>query len=127
MTAGRSAHRALVAGTLTVAATLSACGLPGGDAACSEFRFDRAAWREGLVRGPRDNPRLPIARDLLRCDVLEGKTRRELRALLGKPGASQSTPRSYAYVVGFDIIDPRYLRVTFSDRETVRRAAIDGG
>ena len=47
--------------------------------------FDAAKWRQSLESGRHDPTRLQMIDDLLRRYSLQGMTRHEIEALLGKP------------------------------------------
>jgi hypothetical protein len=61
-----------------VAAVLFVSLLPASGIDCGEFRFERSAWDSGGETGRRD-----VASGLAKCQSLVGKTRGQLRRLLG--------------------------------------------
>jgi hypothetical protein len=85
---------------MAVAATLGACA--GGDEASCSARdgFDKQAW---LVAGRSDDTvherREPFKR-IVRCDLLLGKTKRQVLAMLGPPGEGERSTREWTYVIG---------------------------
>jgi hypothetical protein len=73
---------------------------------CAEFRFDATAWQATDRRSQGDG--------LDRCRVLIGKTRAEVRAMLGAPDDRDAN--GIAYDIGPDPlgIDDMYLDVRFT-------------
>ena len=74
---------------------------------CATVRFDAAAWQQPDRRSQ--------AETLDLCDLLIGKTRRELRAMLGPPDDRDAD--GIAYDLGPDTwhVDDLYLDVRFTD------------
>ena len=97
--------------------TVAGCDL-GSEQPCSEFRFDREEWVA-------EDTRQEVADDLVRCEVLMGMTRREVRAMLGAPDESgRDRGRTYFdYFIGAErtifVVDGEFLSVGFSARGRV--------
>ena len=75
---------------------------------CDEF--DAKAFRDGDVDSRGDYSDL-----LLRCEIVEGRTRAEVVQMLGKPDGHVSSPRGASWAVDTAFIDAVYLVVRFED------------
>ncbi|MFL5912173.1 MAG: outer membrane protein assembly factor BamE [Gaiellaceae bacterium] len=123
-----------VAGVLAVALALSAgCGSAGaGSAACRQLRFDVAAWRNGSSTTSSDGltTRQREADQVLKCRTLVGRTRRQVRRMLGPPEAD-STRQFWTYLTGDERgaikVDSEYLEVVFDSHGRVRSAHLYNG
>jgi hypothetical protein len=75
---------------------------------CDEF--DAEEFREGDSDSRGDYSDL-----LLRCDIVEGRTRAQVVEMLGKPDGHISSPRGASWIVGTSFLDAIYLVVRFED------------
>lgn len=85
--------------------------------------FDARAWADNGSGSP--TPRQREADRLVRCRALQGKTRAQVRRLLGRPDNGFVRSRHWEYMTGPQRgvpIDVEYLDVTFVSR-TVRYVA----
>lgn len=100
-----------------------------GQAACDRYRFDEAAWDADSERPGSDDltDRQRIADDLIRCRTLLGLPKREVRAMLGPPGA-ESNRRMWLWIVGPERgpikTRPETLQVRFGPAGRVRDARL---
>jgi hypothetical protein len=112
----------------TAALAVIAVGALSGGAApvdCDTYVFPRRSW-DAARRAYRqdDGPARRLARDVVRCDLVLGRTRREVRALLGAPDGLVPGDAQWSYGVGVtrSIVDPDdvYLTITFARDRAVR-------
>lgn len=108
----------------TVAAALAAVAINVGPDGCGGFQPDAAQWRADLRQGGNDDTQA-ISAALVRCRTLDGATRAEVRALLGRPSKPGST---WTWNVGWvnDAIglgDGQSMQVYFEDGR-VREATL---
>jgi hypothetical protein len=91
---------------------------------CSTFSFDARSWRSQAGGGDRDR----IARTLVKCDTLIGKTRPQVRAMLGQGGGKG---KARYYDVSSDnpleLGDARLLVLGYDGTGRVRRASLPSG
>jgi hypothetical protein len=114
----------LVVLVVVAAAAMGAQGLISGrdHVDCASFRFDERRWDAGRRENATASgesapaqPRLTKMGDQLRtCGTLLGKTRRQVRRLLGRPNLAGDP--QYAYRLGPDALhlDSEFLWVTFA-------------
>ena len=97
--------------------------LSGGDHVdCVSFRFDERRWDAGIRENetapgesaPAEPRLLKVAYRLRTCGTLLGKTRRQVRGLLGRPNLAGDA--QYGYILGPDALhlDSEMLWVTFA-------------
>jgi outer membrane protein assembly factor BamE (lipoprotein component of BamABCDE complex) len=115
-------------GVLVVAALcVAACG--GGSDTPKSCRFDANAWRNPASNAGtpgRLTQRQHLADSLVTCKLLVGKTRDQVRALLGRPSFRPAQTRWY-FDVGPDRdigLDREQLYVQFSGQSRVRKAEL---
>lgn len=89
--------------------------------------FERSVWQQGEITS--DGQRLRVADGLLRSEVLLGKSKAEIEAMLGPPTATDKFRDSgLAYWLGpergFISIDGEWLTVDFDQTGRVREARI---
>lgn len=94
---------------------------------CGDFRFDGAAWRGALARDDASDDAERMAEALVRCRVLVGGTRHDVRRLLGTTRDMKG--RTWTYDVGWvnDGLGPgdaQELLVHFSRSGRVRRSQL---
>jgi hypothetical protein len=89
---------------------------------CDAYRFSSAEWRDTAGR---PSPAERQARALVDCRLLVGRSRAEVREMLGAP--SEADQEGFAYEVGEDAlgIDSNVLDVQVQRGSTVTRAMID--
>ncbi|HTE60956.1 MAG TPA: hypothetical protein VK631_11440 [Solirubrobacteraceae bacterium] len=147
VTRGRAAVTLTVTATLVVAAgagayaVLDARRTPGID--CGRFRFDSSEWKRGRqhpVVGPY-GPSAPgndrftrnqvAAHGLVKCGLLEGKTKRDVNTLLGRWDGEAYDEQYWSYAVGrgHDLLGAsshteQSLYMEFDERGAVRDARI---
>jgi hypothetical protein len=105
------------------------CGQASSAARCDGSSFDSDAWRRDSQRradGLTDRQRL--ADQLVACKTLIGKSRGQVRGLLGRREAINSSRRVWSYVIGpprggFNI-DHEMFSVYFDERGRVRSVDI---
>jgi hypothetical protein len=120
---------ALVAVTLAVVLVLR---VSDNDPACGDKTFDPQSWRAAESREAypgRGSDRLEIAEELERCRTLVGRTRMEVRTMLGRPEyPPQSVGDRPCYDLGpqpeFGGLDNRVLCLSYDDSGRVTRAAV---
>ena len=93
----------------------------------SPSEFERSAWIQGETGSA--NPRLRMADGLLRSEILLGKSRREVEALLGPPTSTDKFRDSgLVYWLGtergFINIDSEWLTLNFDKAGRVHDARI---
>lgn len=89
-----------------ILATLDGCAERGrrDSAVCAPVSV--AAWRHAAVRGRagRETPKQALAARLVHCHFLRGRTRRAVRALLGRPSSVMprdgTEPEDWVYFTG---------------------------
>jgi hypothetical protein len=89
---------------------------------CASFRFDERRWDAGIRENetapgesaPAEPRLLKMAYQLRTCGTLLGKTRRQVRGLLGRPNLVGDP--QYGYILGPDALhlDSEMLWVTFA-------------
>lgn len=96
---------------------------------CDELSITRRDWRRTDALEGWPTSRQMLADDLLRCDALIGKARRQLKGLLGRP--QWGGHRHNGWVLGDERhlfrIDPELLYVSYSHRGIARSAEIVQG
>ena len=91
--------------------------------------FDAAKWRQNVESGGNDPTRLQMIDDLLRRYSLQGMTRHEIEALLGKPPKTDYF-RDYEYVYwlgperNFISIDSEWLGLQFDASDRVSAVSV---
>lgn len=91
--------------------------------------FDSTRWRESMASEQADPVRLRMIDDLLRKHRLQGMTREDVDALLGRP-AKTNFFQDYEYVYwlgperGFMSVDSEWLGLKFDGAQRVIRAEI---
>jgi hypothetical protein len=82
------------------------------DVDCGSFRFDSALWKKWqsdpstlgfgprAPEGERFSPKQRAGYGVAKCGVLEGKTRRQVRALLSIPQGAHVEDDSLSYILG---------------------------
>ena len=90
---------------------------------CESFQFDKERWRDDEDPIGQVTDREGIAETLTRCNVLEGKSERQVQAMLGR--GSRTSRYRLTYYVGWvhDAIGPgdeQLLRVDFERRHLGR-------
>lgn len=95
-----------------------------GPFACAGFAFDRSEWRSAAARKKRDQARL-----ITRCEYLDGKSRKRVRAELGDPEGGPSGDRRWRFFLGrsndyLRIGDSGHLVVRFNGAGRVARAEL---
>jgi hypothetical protein len=121
---------AIVAVTLAVVVVLR--GSDGNDPACGDKTFDPQSWRAAESREAypgRASDRLEIAEELERCRTLVGRTRVEVRTMLGRPEyPPQAVDEGPCYDLGTQPelggLDNRVLCLSYDDSGRVTRAAV---
>lgn len=115
----RAQRIAAAVGAVALIAVAAGCG--GTD--CDSYRFDGAAWNRHDGIG--SSPRAKLAEGLVDCGWLTGKTRREIRAGLGRPW-SRDDSGSWTYAIGSAPMqsEPDLLEIHFDRDERVRKARI---
>ena len=121
---------AIVAVTLAVVLVLR--GSDGNDPACGDKTFDPQSWRTAESREAypgRGSDRLEIAEELERCRTLVGRTRGEVRTMLGRPEyPPQAVDDRPCYDLGLQPelggLDNRVLCLSYDDSGRVTRAAV---
>lgn len=115
-------------GVLVVAAlSVAACG--GGSDRPKSCQFDASAWRNPASSAGTPGhltQRQHLADSLVSCKLLVGKTRKQVRKLLGRPSFRPAQTRWY-FDVGPDRdigLDREQLYVQFSAQSRVRRAEL---
>jgi hypothetical protein len=90
----------VVAAAAVTCMALVGCGSAGTATACEDFRFDSVAWKRdasGLRHGATARQRL--ADKLVACHTLDGRSRAEVRRMLG-PRERNSSRRIWTYQTG---------------------------
>jgi hypothetical protein len=93
----------------------------------SPIEFERSVWLQG--ESTSDSPRFRMAGDLLRSEVLLGKSRAEIEIMLGPPTSTDKFRDSgLVYWLsperGFISIDSEWLTLNFDQTGKVRDARI---
>lgn len=110
--AGTSRHGTASLAALVLMLAAAGCGESEQQESCSDFRFDQAAWFAEDAADGSDSPRLEQAESLERCGMLVGKTRREMREMLG--AAPGGTPRHlWIYHLGETSFEALQLTLEF--------------
>ena len=84
---------ALCAACAAVAVIVASAGGARDQLDCSTYKFDRTRWLTSADE--QDGPRGGLFNDLVACRRLIGKTRPEVRAMLGRPGSAAGGQWSY--------------------------------
>lgn len=71
--------------------------------------------------------RYSMAQNLIKEKALDGKTKGEVKVLLGANGLVHDTEKSLFYIVGTNIIDPWVFVIEFDDAGIVKRYIIVDG
>jgi len=109
---------ALCAAAAATAVIVTSAGGASDQLDCSTYKFDRDRW---LTSADEQNgPRQGLFDALVACRRLIGKTRPEVRAMLGKPGSAAGGQWSY-YLADCGIDTCRGY-VTFGSAKRVARA-----
>lgn len=118
-----------------IAASVAGCGdEPDGQASsrasCADYRFDRTAWRAGTNENEEGiTGRQRISDDLIRCRVLIGRTKGQVREMLGLPPDDEETnARLWTYTTGIERgpikAEPERFQIRFDSKGRVRSARI---
>ena len=116
-----------------IAASAIGCGGDGHRASCDKA-FDQAAWRSTGAEGRNSalgapSKRQSLADGIIACQTLDGRTRSDVRRLLGKPDFPSRATRFY-YELGegrsAGSLDNEFLSVTFDRRSRVDAVEIVG-
>jgi hypothetical protein len=116
-------------GGLIVAAWTAA--FPGDpDIDCARYEFPTRQWRTALRAWPSDEPLTRrLARNVVRCPLVLGRTPRDVRALLGPPLNPEFDRRGrngwLDYAVGSNNSDDVYLYVEFRGGRAIYVSAPD--
>jgi hypothetical protein len=131
---GLPVRRAAIA---TAIALLGAAGVAGVAGAvvsasaddCGGFRFSPERWRQAIDRGGgrEEDEAVALADALVRCRTLDGRTRADVRRLLGRP--HRSSPSTWTWSIGWvnDFLGPgdaEALSVRFGGRGRARVTAV---
>jgi SmpA / OmlA family len=125
---------------LLLAAGGSACGDFGGvgEVDCATYNFPTREWRETekvLDRRPDDEEALEgrrrAADGLVKCRVLQGKTKRQVLRILGQPYIEHSREHdAFDYVVGQErgpvSVDAEFLSITFKRNRVTKTVTYVG-
>ena len=121
----RCVRRPIVLLVSVLLAAAASCAPGAGPIACSEFRFDAARWRAE----PQERQRQ--GRALARCGTLEGKTRAQVRRMIGRPDPELSSARHWTYDLGPErgvvALDDVWLDLEFREDRVLRAAASQRG
>ncbi len=121
---------------LLLAVGASACGDFGGVGAvdCTTYRFPTREWRKTEDRRDDDEAlktRRRAADALVKCRVLQGKTKRQVLRTLGQPDIAHSIEQqAFDYVIGPErgsfVLDDEFLEITFKRGRVIKTRIYEG-
>jgi hypothetical protein len=97
-----------------VALAMNACGTGDDTASCSDRDgFDEQAWLRAGRSDDTVRDRLGPFKRIVRCDLLTGKSKRQVLAMLGPPSEGERPTREWTYVIGGNFFEATLATIHF--------------